>query len=97
MSLWVWLSHRFDEEYFPGRGRVEEDSERVVAIMTEGLQQMFGPTAVLTNAKLQKAVCSRFASWTNGAKNAGEMVDYLSPIQPLGMMHSERPLLREVA
>ncbi|BDA46196.1 ATP-dependent RNA helicase SUPV3L1, mitochondrial [Coccomyxa sp. Obi] len=99
MSLWVWLSHRFDEEYFPGRGRVEEDSERVVAIMTEGLQRMFGPTAVLTNPKLQKAVCSRFASWTNGAKNAGEMVDYLSPIRPLGfgMMHSEQPLLREVA
>lgn len=101
VSLWLWLSYRFDAEFFPGRGRVEETSERIITIMSEGLEAMFGPTAVLASPKLQKAVCSRFASWTNGAKNAGEMVDYLVPSQPLGLglLHklNERPLLSKAA
>ncbi len=100
ISLWVWLSHRFDEEFFVGRPRVEEMCEQIISIMSEGLQQMFGPTALLTNPKLQKAVCHRFASWTNGAKNAGEMVHYLSPSRPplgMGLLQPDRPLLSKVA
>jgi hypothetical protein len=99
ISLWIWLSQRFDEELFPGRAGVQDTCEQIIAIMSEGLERMFGPTAILVNPKLQKAVCSRFASWTNGAKNAGEMVDYLSPSRPVnvGLLQTERPLLTKVA
>lgn len=76
-SLWLWLSQRFDEECFPGRDRVTETSDEIIALMSEGLERMFGPTAAIVDSKQQKAVCSRFANWTNGAKNASDMVEYL--------------------
>jgi hypothetical protein len=78
ISLWIWLSYRFDEEYFPGRDRAQETSERIIGYMSAGLERMFGPTAALTSPKAQAAVCSRFAGWTNGAKQPAEMAGVMS-------------------
>ena len=78
VSLWIWLSYRFDTEYFSGRDRAIETSERIIHCMSAGLERMFGPTAALTSPKATAAVASRFARRTNGAKQAAEMVDVMS-------------------
>jgi hypothetical protein len=93
-SLWLWLSYRFEEEYFPGRGRVVETSDRIIDFMSEGLQRMFGPTAALADSKKQREVCSRFANWTNGAKKASDMVDYLHAAK---LQQEQRPVIVQAA
>lgn len=40
MSLWIWLSHRFGPEAFPGLENVAKQSEAVIALMDRGLEQM---------------------------------------------------------
>lgn len=91
VSLWIWLSYRFDTESFTGRDRAIETSERIINLMSAGLQRMFGPTAALTSPKATAAVASRFAGWTNGAKQAEEMMDVMSRSREPGF----RPVLRE--
>lgn len=40
MSLWIWLSHRFGPEAFPGLETVAKQSEVLIALMGKGLTQM---------------------------------------------------------
>ena len=77
VSLWIWLSHRFDKEYFPGRERALATSEQIIGYMSDGLERMFGPTAALTSPKAAAAACSKFATWTNGAKQPQDMVHFI--------------------
>ena len=40
MSLWIWLSHRFGSERFPGLEEVATQSETLIDLMNKGLEQM---------------------------------------------------------
>ena len=40
MNLWIWLSHRFGPEAFPGLEEVSGKSESVISLMDQGLDQM---------------------------------------------------------
>lgn len=40
MSLWIWLSHRFGPEAFPGLETVAKQSEALIELMDRGLEQM---------------------------------------------------------
>ena len=40
MSLWIWLSHRFGPEAFPGLENVAKQSEALIALMDRGLERM---------------------------------------------------------
>lgn len=40
MSLWIWLSHRFGSNAFPGLENVMEQSEGMVKLMNQGLANM---------------------------------------------------------
>ena len=40
MSLWIWLSHRFGAEAFPGLEAVAAKSEAVIDLMNKGLERM---------------------------------------------------------
>ena len=40
MSLWIWLSHRFGPEAFPGLETVAKQSEALIMLMDRGLEQM---------------------------------------------------------
>jgi len=83
VSLWIWLSLRFDEEYFPSRDRAVSLSEKIIGHMSDGLERMFGPTAALVNPKVQKAAASKFVNWTNGAAKASDMLDFVAKGRPL--------------
>lgn len=75
ISLWIWLSYRFPEEYFPSRDHAQALSDRVIGYMSDGLERMFGPTAAIVSARARKAACERFSTWTNGAKDASEVAE----------------------
>ena len=62
VALWIWLSHRFDREFFPGRERALATSEQIIGYMSAGLERMFGPTAALTSPKAAAAACSRWGA-----------------------------------
>ena len=40
MSLWIWLSHRFGPEAFPGLEAVAAKSEAIIELMNQGLTRM---------------------------------------------------------
>ena len=40
MSLWIWLSHRFGPEAFPGLEEVAIKSDALIALMNKGLEQL---------------------------------------------------------
>lgn len=40
MSLWIWLSHRFGPEAFPGLEEVAAKSDALIALMNKGLEQL---------------------------------------------------------
>lgn len=75
ISLWIWLSYRFPEEYFASRDHAEALGERLIGYMSDGLQAMFGPTAAIVSPKARKAACEKLATWTNGAKDASEVAE----------------------
>ena len=43
--------------------------------MSEGLCSMFGPTAAIVSPKARRAACEKFATWTNGAKDASQVAE----------------------
>ena len=78
ISLWIWLSYRFPEEYFPGRDNAVALGDKVIGYMSEGLERMFGPTAAIVNPQARRAACEKLATWTNGAKDASEMAELVA-------------------
>ncbi len=78
ISLWIWLSYRFPEEYFPGRDSAVALGDRVIEYMSEGLERMFGPTAAIVNPQARRAACEKLATWTNGAKDAAEVAELVA-------------------
>lgn len=40
VSLWLWLSYRFDEEYFPGREHAQGVAEQLSNLLSRGLESM---------------------------------------------------------
>lgn len=78
ISLWIWLSYRFPEEYFPGRDSAVALGDRVIGYMSEGLERMFGPTAAIVSPQARRAACEKMATWTNGAKDASEMAELVA-------------------
>lgn len=43
--------------------------------MSDGLCSMFGPTAAIVSPKARRAACEKFATWTNGAKDASQVAE----------------------
>ena len=60
MSLWIWLSHRFGPEAFPGLEAVAVQSDVLIALMDKGLEQLCALN------KRQGKPRSAAASQTNG-------------------------------
>ena len=95
ISLWIWLSYRLPEEYFPGRDGAVALSNRVIGYMSEGLERMFGPTAAIVSPKAQRAACEKMATWTNGAKDASEMAELVAgPELKLAAFYGEHKVQR---
>jgi hypothetical protein len=42
VSMYLWLSNRFDSELFPSRDHAEKLSERYISLMDAGLKAMYG-------------------------------------------------------
>lgn len=40
LSLWLWLSYRFEEDAFPGREHALAAAEQLIALMHQGLQDI---------------------------------------------------------
>lgn len=57
ISLWLWLSHRFDEGVFPGRANAMALSSRLIELVNAGLQRM-APHKLDTDIPLTNAIAS---------------------------------------
>ena len=78
MSLWIWLSHRFGSERFPGLENVAEQSETLIELMNKGLQQM---------CELNKGPRRRFKRLTAHGKSIKYNAPLLEAHDPLAMAY----------
>lgn len=53
VSLYLWLSNRFDEELFPLREHAASLSERYINLMDAGLKRMYGQSIGLRDPVFQ--------------------------------------------
>ena len=78
MSLWIWLSHRFGSERFPGLEDVAQQSETLIELMNKGLQQM---------CELNKGPSRRYKKMTAHGKSIKYNAPLLETHEPLAMAY----------